>query len=47
MIGSSGTLKLNVPLTQTCQFQVDFKVAPAGTTSPAAFTWYSGVTATV
>jgi len=47
VIGSSGTLKLNVPLTQTCQFQVDVKVAPAGTTSPAAFTWYSGVTATV
>jgi hypothetical protein len=45
--GSSGTLTVNVPLTQTCQFQVDVKVAPVGTTNPNDFTWYSGLTATV
>lgn len=45
--GSSGTLTVNVPLTQTCEFQVDVKVAPPGTTNPNDFTWYSGVVATV
>ena len=45
--GTSGTLTLNVPLTSTCQFQVDVKVAPVGTTNPNLFKWYSGVVATV
>lgn len=45
--GSSGTLSVEVPLTQTCRFQVDVKVAPLGTTDPNDFTWYSGVTGTV
>jgi hypothetical protein len=47
VFGTSGTLTLNVPLTKTCQFQVDVKVAPVGTTNPNLFKWYSGVTATV
>ncbi len=45
--GTSGTITVNVPATQNCSFQVDVKVAPAGTTNPNLFTWYSGVTATV
>jgi hypothetical protein len=45
--GSSGTLTLDVPLTSNCDFQVDVKVAPAGTTNPNDFTWYSGITAKV
>jgi hypothetical protein len=46
-LGGSGTLEVAVPKTQTCQFQVDVKVAPAGTTNPNDFTWYSGITATL
>jgi hypothetical protein len=45
--GTSGTISVNVPKTATCDFQVDVKVAPAGTTNPNDFTWYSGVTAKV
>jgi hypothetical protein len=47
VFGTSGTLTLNVPLTSTCEFQVDVKVAPVGTTNPNDFTWYSGIVATV
>ncbi len=36
-----------MPKTQTCQFQVDVKVAPAGTTNANDFVWYSGLTAVV
>jgi hypothetical protein len=45
--GTAGTLTLAVPLTKTCEFQVDVKVAPVGTTNPNDFTWYSGIIATV
>lgn len=45
--GTSGKLTVDVPLTKTCQFQVDVKVAPVGTTNPNDFTWYSGITAGV
>jgi hypothetical protein len=47
VIGSAGTLKISVPRTATCTFQVDVKVAPADTTRPKDFVWYSGVTAKV
>ena len=45
--GTSGTITVNVPLTKTCEFQVDVKVAPVGTTNPNLFAWYSGLIATV
>lgn len=42
--GSSGNLTLPVPQTSTCDFQVDVRHAPAGTTKS---TFYSGLVATV